>query len=121
MTFVGSSRVAELVATRASKLNKRVLAAASSHTLLSPSLPLPSFLPITGVTFVGSSRVAELVATRASKLNKRVLAMGGAKNHLVALPDCEVESAASDIVASFAGCAGQRCMVRFGFGLEVFA
>lgn len=51
------------------------------------------------------------MANRASKLNKRVLAMGGAKNHLVALPDCEVESAASDIVASFAGCAGQRCMV----------
>jgi acyl-CoA reductase-like NAD-dependent aldehyde dehydrogenase len=68
---------------------------------------------IAGVTFVGSSRVAELVANRATKLNKRVLAMGGAKNHLVALPDCEVESAASDIVASFAGCAGQRCMVRY--------
>jgi len=64
--------------------------------------------------------VAELVANRASKMNKRVLAMGGAKNHLVALPDCEVESAASDIVASFAGCAGQRCMVRLGFGLVEF-
>jgi malonate-semialdehyde dehydrogenase (acetylating) / methylmalonate-semialdehyde dehydrogenase len=39
-----------------------------------------------------------------------VLALGGAKNHLVALPDCEYEGAATDIVASFAGCAGQRCM-----------
>lgn len=66
---------------------------------------------VRGVTFVGSSRVAEVVAERASRLNKRVLAMGGAKNHLVALPDCHVESASSDIVASFAGCAGQRCMV----------
>lgn len=65
---------------------------------------------ISGITFVGSSRVAEIVHQRASKLNKRVLAMGGAKNHLVALPDCEVESASQDIVASFAGCAGQRCM-----------
>lgn len=39
-----------------------------------------------------------------------MLALGGAKNHLVALPDCEYESASQDIVASYAGCAGQRCM-----------
>ncbi len=39
-----------------------------------------------------------------------MLALGGAKNHLVALSDCEPESSASDIVASFAGCSGQRCM-----------
>ena len=39
-----------------------------------------------------------------------VQALGGAKNHLVALPDCEPESASQDIVASFAGCCGQRCM-----------
>jgi malonate-semialdehyde dehydrogenase (acetylating) / methylmalonate-semialdehyde dehydrogenase len=65
---------------------------------------------IAGVTFVGSSRVAEIVHQRASALNKRVLALGGAKNHLVALPDCEPESSASDVVASFAGCCGQRCM-----------
>ena len=39
-------------------------------------------------------------------------ALGGAKNHLVALPDCDVEMAANDIVASFAGCCGQRCLVR---------
>lgn len=39
-----------------------------------------------------------------------MIALGGAKNHLVALPDCEPESASQDIVASFAGCCGQRCM-----------
>ena len=39
-----------------------------------------------------------------------MLALGGAKNHLVALPDCDTSMAARDIVASFAGCAGQRCM-----------
>jgi malonate-semialdehyde dehydrogenase (acetylating)/methylmalonate-semialdehyde dehydrogenase len=39
-----------------------------------------------------------------------VLALGGAKNHLVALPDADPEQAAKDILASFAGCAGQRCM-----------
>lgn len=41
---------------------------------------------------------------------RQVLALGGAKNHLVALSDCEPESASQDIVASFAGCCGQRCM-----------
>lgn len=40
----------------------------------------------------------------------QVLALGGAKNHLVALPDCDPDMAAQDIVASFAGCSGQRCM-----------
>lgn len=43
-------------------------------------------------------------------MNKRVLALGGAKNHLIALPDCDVGMASRDIVASFAGCCGQRCM-----------
>lgn len=40
----------------------------------------------------------------------QVLALGGAKNHLVALADCDYKMAARDIVASFAGCCGQRCM-----------
>mmetsp|Transcript_32148 Transcript_32148/g.47947 ORF Transcript_32148/g.47947 Transcript_32148/m.47947 type:complete len:566 (-) Transcript_32148:144-1841(-) len=65
---------------------------------------------VRAVTFVGSSPVANIVATRCRNLNKRVTALGGAKNHLIALPDCEVEGASSDIVVSFAGCAGQRCM-----------
>jgi len=65
---------------------------------------------IKGVTFVGSSKVAELVANKCRSLNKRVLALGGAKNHLIALPDCDIAMAARDITASFAGCAGQRCM-----------
>mmetsp|Transcript_17915 Transcript_17915/g.24672 ORF Transcript_17915/g.24672 Transcript_17915/m.24672 type:complete len:560 (-) Transcript_17915:355-2034(-) len=65
---------------------------------------------IRAVTFVGSSPIADIVATRCRVLNKRVTALGGAKNHLIALPDCEVEGASSDIVVSYAGCAGQRCM-----------
>mmetsp|Transcript_9092 Transcript_9092/g.10498 ORF Transcript_9092/g.10498 Transcript_9092/m.10498 type:complete len:535 (+) Transcript_9092:48-1652(+) len=65
---------------------------------------------VKAVTFVGSSPVASAVATRCRNLNKRVVALGGAKNHLVALPDCDIESASSDIVVSYAGCAGQRCM-----------
>jgi len=65
---------------------------------------------IKALTFVGSSRIAEIVAQRCRSQNKRVLALGGAKNHLVVLPDCDKQMASSDIVASFAGCAGQRCM-----------
>ena len=62
------------------------------------------------VTFVGTTRIAELLAQRCRAQNKRVLALGGAKNHLIAAPDRDLEMAASDIAASFTGCAGQRCM-----------
>lgn len=65
---------------------------------------------IAAMTFVGSSKVAEIVSDACHKANKRVLALGGAKNHLIALPDCDVGMASRDIVASFAGCCGQRCM-----------
>lgn len=61
------------------------------------------------VTFVGSSAVAEHVANRCQAAGKRVCALGGAKNHAVALPDCDISLAARDIVASFTACAGQRC------------
>jgi acyl-CoA reductase-like NAD-dependent aldehyde dehydrogenase len=65
---------------------------------------------IAAVSFVGSSKVAKIVFDKCNARNKRVLALGGAKNHLIAVPDCDVGMAARDIVASFAGCAGQRCM-----------
>jgi len=65
---------------------------------------------IQAVSFVGSSKVAEIVATRCHATHKRVLALGGAKNHLVALPDSDVGMTSRDVVASFAGCCGQRCM-----------
>ena len=65
---------------------------------------------IVAVSFVGSSKVAEIVSNRCHALNKRVLALGGAKNHLVALDDCDIEMASRDIVASAFGCLGQRCM-----------
>lgn len=65
---------------------------------------------VSAVTFVGSSPIAKIVSTRCRALHKKCTALGGAKNHLIALPDCDLESASSDIVVSFAGCAGQRCM-----------
>lgn len=65
---------------------------------------------VQAVTFVGSSPVAKIVSDGCRALHKRCTALGGAKNHLVALDDCDVDGAASDICVSFAGCAGQRCM-----------
>jgi len=65
---------------------------------------------IKAVTFVGSTKIAEIVATRAHKLHKRVLSLGGAKNHLVALPDAILQQTAVDSVVSAMGCCGQRCM-----------
>lgn len=62
------------------------------------------------VTFVGTTRIAEVLSQRCRAMNKRCLALGGAKNHLIAAPDCDLEMTSSDIVASFSGCAGQRCM-----------
>ena len=65
---------------------------------------------IAGITFVGSSPVAELVYRKATLEGKRAICLGGAKNHLVLLADADPEMATSDILASFAGSAGQRCM-----------
>jgi len=65
---------------------------------------------IPAISFVGSSKVAEIVSRRGRQNNKRVLALGAAKNHLVALPDCNADMCSTDIVVSFTGCAGQRCM-----------
>jgi malonate-semialdehyde dehydrogenase (acetylating)/methylmalonate-semialdehyde dehydrogenase len=65
---------------------------------------------IAAISFVGSTPVARQVYVRASAALKRVLALGGAKNHLVVLPDADMRRTAVNIVASMAGCAGQRCM-----------
>ena len=65
---------------------------------------------IDAVTFVGSTKVARIVYQRATSHLKRALCLGGAKNHLMVLPDAHEEMAASNIAASMSGCAGQRCM-----------
>src|SRR5438876_955409 len=67
-------------------------------------------LDIEGITFVGSTRVAKIVYRRGTANLKRVLALGGAKNHLIVMPDAEPEMTSSNVVASMSGCAGQRCM-----------
>ena len=65
---------------------------------------------IQAVSFVGSTRVAKIVYTRATAQLKRALCLGGAKNHLIVLPDANEEMTASNVAASMSGCAGQRCM-----------
>lgn len=65
---------------------------------------------IEAVSFVGSTKVARLVYKRATANYKRCLALGGAKNHLLVLPDAIPDMTAQNISASMSGCAGQRCM-----------
>lgn len=65
---------------------------------------------IAALTFVGSTRVAKAVYRRGTGALKRVLALGGAKNHLIVMPDADLEMTANNVVASMSGCAGQRCM-----------
>jgi len=64
------------------------------------------------ITFVGSTKIAKMVYQRCKALPipKRCLCLGGAKNHLVAVKDCNIEMTSTDILNSFCGCAGQRCM-----------
>jgi malonate-semialdehyde dehydrogenase (acetylating) / methylmalonate-semialdehyde dehydrogenase len=65
---------------------------------------------IEGISFVGSTKVAKIVYRRGTANLKRVLALGGAKNHLIVMPDAAPEMTSSNVVASMSGCAGQRCM-----------
>ena len=65
---------------------------------------------IEAVSFVGSTKVAKIVYQRATQNLKRCLALGGAKNHLMVLPDAIPGMTAQNVAASMSGCAGQRCM-----------
>lgn len=65
---------------------------------------------IEAVSFVGSTKVAKIVYQRSTAHFKRCLALGGAKNHLMVLPDAIPGMTAQNVAASMSGCAGQRCM-----------
>ncbi|MBT8234265.1 MAG: CoA-acylating methylmalonate-semialdehyde dehydrogenase [Saprospiraceae bacterium] len=65
---------------------------------------------IKATSFVGSTKVAKIVYKRATSNLQRCVALGGAKNHLIVLPDANPDMTANNVVASMAGCAGQRCM-----------
>jgi malonate-semialdehyde dehydrogenase (acetylating) / methylmalonate-semialdehyde dehydrogenase len=65
---------------------------------------------IDAVSFVGSAPVARIVYERAAKAGKRVQALGGAKNHMVVMPDAVIDKTVEGILGSAFGAAGQRCM-----------
>jgi len=105
-TPVGASKIAELL--KKSGLpdgvfnvingNKNIVEAICDHE------------DISAISFVGSTKIAKNVYQRATSNFKRCLSLGGAKNHLIVLPDANEEMASNDIIASMSGCAGQRCM-----------
>jgi malonate-semialdehyde dehydrogenase (acetylating) / methylmalonate-semialdehyde dehydrogenase len=65
---------------------------------------------IDAVSFVGSAPVARIVYEGAARTGKRVQALGGAKNHMVVMPDAVVEPTVKGVIGSAFGAAGQRCM-----------
>ncbi len=65
---------------------------------------------VKAVSFVGSTPIARYVYTTGTSHGKRVQALGGAKNHMVVLPDADVELAADSAVSAAYGSAGERCM-----------
>jgi len=65
---------------------------------------------IKAVSFVGSTPIAEYVYQRGTKAGKRVQALGGAKNHMIILPDADMDQAADALMGAGYGSAGERCM-----------
>jgi malonate-semialdehyde dehydrogenase (acetylating) / methylmalonate-semialdehyde dehydrogenase len=65
---------------------------------------------VRAVSFVGSTAVAKYVYETGTRHGKRVQAAGGAKNHLIIMPDADLDQAAKAVQAAAFGCAGERCM-----------
>jgi malonate-semialdehyde dehydrogenase (acetylating) / methylmalonate-semialdehyde dehydrogenase len=65
---------------------------------------------VQAISFVGSTPVAEYVYSRGTARGKRVQALGGAKNHLIVMPDADLDQAADALIGSAYGSAGERCM-----------
>ena len=65
---------------------------------------------IRAVSFVGSTPIAEYIYARGTATGKRVQALGGAKNHMIVMPDADIEKAADALVGAGYGAAGERCM-----------
>jgi malonate-semialdehyde dehydrogenase (acetylating) / methylmalonate-semialdehyde dehydrogenase len=65
---------------------------------------------VAAVSFVGSTPIAQKIYTTGTAYGKRVQAAGGAKNHLIIMPDADMEMTVKALAASAYGCAGQRCM-----------
>src|SRR5690606_16525256 len=65
---------------------------------------------VKAVSFVGSTAIAEYVYRRGTQAGKRVQALGGAKNHMVIMPDADMDLAADALMGAGFGSAGERCM-----------
>ena len=65
---------------------------------------------VSALSFVGSTPIAEYIHNEASRHGKRVQALGGAKNHLVVMPDADLEQVVDALVGAAYGSAGERCM-----------
>ncbi|MGH8207166.1 MAG: CoA-acylating methylmalonate-semialdehyde dehydrogenase [Steroidobacteraceae bacterium] len=65
---------------------------------------------VRAVSFVGSTPVAQYVYARGTAAGKRVQALGGAKNHVIVMPDADLEQAVNGLVGAAYGAAGERCM-----------
>src|SRR5438094_6247366 len=65
---------------------------------------------IAAVSFVGSTAIAEYIYTTAAAVGKRVQALGGAKNHMVVMPDADLDQATDALMGAAYGAAGERCM-----------
>ena len=71
---------------------------------------LPEHPDIASISFVGSTPIARYVYETGTKAGKRVQALGGAKNHMIVLPDADIDMAADAAVSAGYGSAGERCM-----------
>ncbi|SVA50442.1 uncharacterized protein METZ01_LOCUS103296 [marine metagenome] len=67
---------------------------------------------IPAVSFVGSTPIAKYIYENAAKNEKRVQALGGAKNHCVVMPDCDLDQAVNGLMGAAYGSAGERCMAQ---------
>jgi malonate-semialdehyde dehydrogenase (acetylating)/methylmalonate-semialdehyde dehydrogenase len=65
---------------------------------------------VQAISFVGSTPIARYIYETAARFGKRVQALGGAKNHMVVLPDADIDMAADAAVSAAYGSAGERCM-----------
>mgnify|MGYP001191295026 FL=1 len=67
---------------------------------------------VSAVSFVGSTPIAKYIYENCAKNEKRVQALGGAKNHCVVMPDCDLDQAVNGLMGAAYGSAGERCMAQ---------
>ncbi len=65
---------------------------------------------VKAISFVGSTPIAQYIYSRGAELGKRVQALGGAKNHMVVMPDADIDQAVDGLIGAAYGSAGERCM-----------